>query len=97
MRRRMIGLSGLLTASLLATAVGCESFRHATRTDKDDPATALKADALEPTAVDGDATKIHAVDGDGKSGGAQPFFKNSRKPGALSSEGRDIEKSLGVH
>ncbi len=99
MRRRMIGLSSLcLSAALmLATSVGCESLRHATRAHKDDKAEAVKADELEPKAIDGDATKVRGFDSEGKTAGSQSFFKNSRLPGAMSSEGRDIEKSLGVH
>lgn len=97
MRRHMIGLSSLLAASLLVTSVGCETLRPATRPHKDDKAAAT-ADELEPKAIDGDATKIRAFDNVGKtSAGSQSFFKNSRLPGAMSSEGREIEQSLGVH
>ncbi|APW58692.1 hypothetical protein [Paludisphaera borealis] len=99
MRRRMIGLSSLLAASILATGLGCESLRHATRVhddkDKGDHAKSVTGESLEPTAVDADVSKLHAVDSDPKAS-ASPFFKNNRKPGALSSEARDIERSLGV-
>lgn len=100
MRRRMIGLSSLLAASVLATGMGCESLRHATRVhdkDKDnvEHARSVTGEPLEPTAVDADVSKVHAVDSDPKAS-ASPFFKNNRKPGALSSEARDIERSLGV-
>lgn len=96
MRRRMIGLSSLVTAALLISALGCETLRPATRSHKDD--TAATADEFEPTAIDGDATKVRAFDSEGKtSAGSQSFFKNSRLPGAMSSEGREIEQSLGVH
>lgn len=96
MRRRMIGLSSLLSAALLVSAVGCEVLRPATRShhNDDNPAT---ADELEPKAIDGDATKIRAFDSTGKTAGSQSFFKNSRLPGAMSAEGREIEQSLGVH
>jgi hypothetical protein len=99
MRRRMIGLSCLLAASVLAT--GCENLRHATRIQKDDHIEKVKGeekvigDPVEPTAVDADTSKIRGVDSDGKTS-AKPFFKNNRKPGALSTEARDIERSLGV-
>jgi len=96
MRRRTIGLSSLLAASFLVTATGCESLRHTTRAHKDDKADAVKADPLDPKAIDADGTKVLAVESDGKTSGGS-FFKNSRLPGAMSSEGRDIEKSLGVH
>jgi len=97
MRRRMIGLSSLLAASLLVTSVGCETLRPATRSHKDDKA-AASAEEFEPKAIDGDATEVRAFDSQGKtSTGSQSFFKNSRLPGAMSSEGREIEQSLGVH
>jgi hypothetical protein len=99
MRRRMIGLSGLLTASIVATGVGCESLRHSTRVRNDDkvePAgTSAAGEPLSPTAVDGGARDVHAVDSNSKAA-PSPFFKNNRKPGALSSEAREIERSLGV-
>ncbi len=102
MRRRMIGLSSLLAASVLSTGMGCESLRHATRVhdkdkdqDKVEHAASVAGEPLEPTAVDADVSKLHAVDSDPKAS-ASPFFKNNRKPGALSSEARDIERSLGV-
>jgi hypothetical protein len=99
MRRRMIGLSGLLTASIVATGVGCENLRHSTRVRSDDKVeptgTSITGEPLTPTAVDGDVSKLHAVDSDPKAA-PSPFFKNNRKPGALSSEARDIERSLGV-
>jgi hypothetical protein len=96
MRRRMIGLSSVLTASMLVASVGCESLRPATRSHKEDKAE--EADELEPKAIDGDATKVRGFDNEGKtSAGSPSFFKNSRLPGAMSSEGREIEQSLGVH
>jgi hypothetical protein len=97
MRRRMIGLSGLITASLLATTVGCESLRHETRPHKKDDVETVKADGTEPKAVNGDATKVLGFDSQGKAAGGSSFFRNSRLPGAMSPEGRDIEQSLGIH
>jgi len=95
----MIGLSGLLTASIVVTGAGCEHFKHATRVRSDDkvePAgKSITGEPLEPTSVDGGGREVHAVDTDPKAA-PSPFFKNNRKPGALSSEARDIEASLGV-
>ncbi len=96
MRRRMIGLSSALAASFLVASVGCDTLRPATRSHKDGKS--AKAVEFEPTAIDGDATKVQGFDSQGKSSAASPsFFKNSRLPGAMSSEGREIEQSLGVH
>jgi hypothetical protein len=91
----MIGLSSLLTASLLVASVGCETLRTATRSHKEDAVE--KADELEPRAIDGDATKVQGFDSQGKTSAGSSFFKNSRLPGAMSPEGREIEQSLGVH
>ncbi len=89
MRRRLIGLAGLGSAALaLAIAGGCRSPRPSVA--KDDT-----VDPHAPEAVEFDHTGVHAVDGDPKAA-PQPFFKNNRKAGGLSSEARDIERSLGV-
>jgi len=89
MWRRGIGWAVLGSAALgLTVAGGCRSPRPSVA--KADP-----IDKHAPEAVEFDHTGVHAVDGDGK-GAPQPFFKNNRKAGGLSSEARDIERSLGV-
>lgn len=89
MRRRAIGWVGVVGAAVvLAVAGGCQSPRPSV--DKGDPAIPHGVEAVEF-----DHTGVHAVDGDDK-GSPRPFFKNNRKAGALSSEAREIERSLGV-
>jgi len=89
MRRNGIGLAGLGMATLaLIFAGGCRGPRPSGSEIE-------SLDAHAPEAVEFDHTGIHAVDDDGK-GPAKPFFKNNRKAGGLSSEAREIERSLGV-
>jgi len=89
MRRRAIEWTGLgITALALGFAGGCRSPRPSADG-------VVTADHHAPEAVEFDHTGVHAVDDDGK-GPAKPFFKNNRKVGGLSSEAREIERSLGV-
>lgn len=90
MRRRIIGPVCILTA-WAALTTGCDTLRPSARKHAE-PVEALAVDA--PEAVDFSGAKVPAIDSDAKN--PTPFFKNSRKSGALSSEGRDIERSLGV-
>ena len=91
MRRRLFGPTWFLTVCAALASMGCESLRSSTRKHADD----AKAEAVDPDeAEDSHRDKVLAVDSDPKN--PTPFFKNSRKSGALSDEGRDIERSLGV-
>lgn len=103
MRRRIIGLAGLGVATLaIAVAGGCRGPRPSAsgvELDGDHAAARRESSAFDdhaPAAVEFDHAGVHAVDDDGK-GPAKPFFKNNRKAGGLSSEAREIERSLGVH
>jgi hypothetical protein len=65
--------------------VGCESFPKR----KETPATTRSTTAPIPT--EGQAESDSAA-----SAGPKGFFKSTRLPGAMSSEGAEIEHSLGV-
>lgn len=89
MRRRAIEWAGMgITALAVGIAGGCRSSHPS-------PSEIKTADPHAPEAIEFDASDVHAVDLDGNAP-AKPFFKNNRKAGGLSSEARDIERSLGV-
>ena len=92
MRRRIAGPARLLTLGvILAISTGCESLRSSTRKHADGAAD----EAVDRVgAVESEASKVLAVDSDAKN--PTPFFKNNRLSGALSDEGREIERNLGV-
>ena len=83
MIRRLLGLAPIL-ACAAAVLPGCETFQHGLRPRS-------QSDATEAMATD---TK---ADEPGEPGATKGFFKSSRLSGAMSSEGRDIERSLGIH
>lgn len=80
MKRRTLWL-GLVAGCTVLAQTGCETLRSGRR----------DRSVEVPVAVD---------DAEGESSsapsGPKGFFSNSRLPGALSSEGADIERSLGV-
>ncbi|WP_422927096.1 hypothetical protein [Singulisphaera sp. PoT] len=81
MTRRILGLAAvLLLAGIVFT--GCDLLNNEVRSSS--PATPYEDDDRE--------SKAGAVE----SKPAKGFFKASRLPGALSNEGRDIERSLGI-
>lgn len=89
-RYQRVVLALTCSCALLA---GCETLHQALRPkDKDrDPGVAhASAEAAEP-----ETNKILDVQSDPKD--PKPFFRSSRRSGALSSEGREIEGSLGIH
>ena len=81
MKRRIVSILALVCASL--APVGCESMKEARR-DKH---------ASEPLDDSPAPKKFQGV----KAEGTKDFFQPSRLPGGLSSESRDIERSLGVN
>jgi hypothetical protein len=90
MNRRYQGVA-LALPLFFAMLAGCESPRHALRARDRDPDVAhASAETEEP-----ESSKILDVQSDGKN--AKPFFRSSRRSGALSSEAREIEGSLGIH
>ena len=80
MKRRILELSLALACACPALA-GCESLRHGLRRDPDIVANAVDEPAKHPEV---------------KSEPPKGFFPNTRLSGAMSDEGRDIEKSLGI-
>jgi hypothetical protein len=96
MTRRFCWLFVLLGCAAVAIA-GCESLRNAIRSRGDEHASSANKPtngSADPSAVESDPTKLWSVDSDAKN--PQPFFKNSRLSGGLSSEAREIESHLGV-
>jgi hypothetical protein len=82
MIRRIFRL-GLILACGASALPGCETLKHETRprSETDEPR------AAESQSEPGDSSESTPSKG---------FFKSSRLSGAMSSEGRDIERSLGV-
>jgi hypothetical protein len=80
MKCRILELSLVLACACPAFA-GCESLRHGLRRDSDATANAVDKPAEHPEV---------------KSEPPKDFFKSTRLSGAMSDEGRDIEKSLGI-
>ncbi len=92
MNRRYQGVALALTCSC-AMLAGCEPLHHSLRPKdkgRDPDVTHASAEVEES-----ETSKILDVQSDGKN--AKPFFRSSRRSGALSSEGREIEGSLGIH
>ena len=80
MKRRILELSLALACASPALA-GCETLRHGLRPDPDTTANIEDQPAEHPEV---------------KSEPPKGFFKSTRLSGAMSDEGRDIEKSLGI-
>jgi hypothetical protein len=81
MNIRSFGLSLALAGACSALA-GCEELRHGLRSKS---AASSAQDEVKPSGVE-------AIKSDSPKG----FFKSTRLPGAMSDEGREIEKSLGI-
>ena len=80
MKRRILELS-LALACAFPALVGCEGLGRNLRPDPDATADATDEPAEHPEI---------------KSEAPKGFFPNTRLSGAMSDEGRDIEKSLGI-
>ena len=81
MMRRIRGL-GLALLSAFPFLTGCETLKQEVRTPKEP--------ALE------DVAEAAPEEGEVKSEAPRGFFKSSRLSGALSDEGREIERDLGI-
>ena len=106
--RRLQSYQILSIALLLATLEGCEHLRHTLR-DRDADVLQTSAETKAREIVDGvgtkakntvngieaETSKVLDVAADPKK--ATPLLKNSRLSGALSDEGREIERDLGIH
>jgi hypothetical protein len=86
MLRRILRL-GLILACGVPALPGCETLKHETRP---------RSGPDEPRPAKAQPETGEAQPESGESTPAKGFFKPSRLSGALSSEGRDIERSLGV-
>jgi hypothetical protein len=82
MIRRIFRL-GLILVCGGAVLPGCETLKHETRPNSDSDVVR----AVESKPDSGESSESAPTKG---------FFKSSRLSGAMSSEGRDIERSLGV-
>jgi hypothetical protein len=91
MNGRLRGFSTtLLFLGLWPLLTGCESMRNSVRhNDSHAKETAAK------TEHDGEPGSDEVLDV--KSSKPRPFFKPSRLSGAMSDEGREIERDLGIH
>lgn len=89
MKRRILRF-GLILACAGSTLTGCEWLDHNLRSRaKDDDLIAAGSESESKSKSEGVIGAGPEAQGD--------FFKSSRLSGAMSSEGREIEKSLGVH
>jgi hypothetical protein len=86
MNRRIFGF-GVSMLSLLPFLSGCTEMRPWLRPRSDDPS------RIRPTEDENENGKDKVLDVQSDS---KPFFKSSRLSGAMSSEGREIERSLGI-
>ena len=83
MIRRILRLGPILVCAGMALP-GCETLQHNLRPrSEDDAPRAAEAKSDEDESGDPPVSK--------------GFFKSSRLSGAMSSEGREIEQSLGIH
>ena len=79
---------GLLVS--ITFGAGCQSEHGMLRKAK----VAQETESKEsPTEVESESSKILDVSSDKP----KPFFKSSRLSGAMSDEGREIERDLGIH
>jgi hypothetical protein len=85
-RKLVLGVLGLVVT-------GCEPHGSWLR-PKDDADSKVRSTGVE--GVKSDASKMRSVDSDDDQK-SEPFFKNNRRSGAWSSEGREIERDLGVN
>ena len=88
---------GIPLALLLATHSGCERYRQILRNSDPDVIPASSEVKAKPKGGEDepDSTKVLDVQSDVKK--ARPFFRPSRLSGALTDEGREIERDLGIH
>jgi hypothetical protein len=82
MTRRILQL-GLILAGAGLLLPGCELLQHTGHSRTED-----RAPRAAESTSDADAS--------GESAEAKKFFKSSRLSGAMSSEGREIERDLGI-
>jgi hypothetical protein len=92
MSLRKLGVLALSVLSVLSA--GCDHYKHLVRNDDASVSKASEPDATkEKDEVETD--KITDVRSDPKK--PRPFFGATRLSGAMSDEGREIERDLGIH
>jgi hypothetical protein len=79
-----------LFLGLCLVFTGCESMRNSLR-----PKDGHAKETAAKTEHDGETGSDEVLDV--KSSKPSPFFKPSRLSGAMSDEGREIERDLGIH
>ena len=84
-------VSALATLALAHGLTGCETLRQTLRLERSHEDKADEAEGKPEAAAEKDAPL------DVQSPTPKPFFKPSRLSGAMSDEGRDIERDLGIH
>jgi hypothetical protein len=84
MKHRILGLA-LSLLGACAPLTGCTELNHGLRSRSDDQARAPSREEED------EPDKVLDVKSE-----AKPFFKSTRLPGALSNEGREVERSLGI-
>ena len=97
-RRFPCGRIVLLAFALaFTTLAGCERYRHLLRDSDPEVARTSKETSSKVKASDEEpeSSKIFDVQSDAKK--SKPFFRGSRLSGALTDEGREIERDLGIH
>ena len=92
--RRIVFLALTLTFTALA---GCERYRHLLRDSDSEVVRSSKEthSKLKTNDNEPESSKILDVQSDAKK--SKPFFRGSRLSGALTDEGREIERDLGIH
>lgn len=97
-RRISSGRIVLLALALaITTLTGCEHYRHLVRDSDPEVARTSKETSSKVKTSDDEpeSSKILDVQSDAKK--SKPFFRGSRLSGALTDEGREIERDLGIH
>ena len=84
MMRRIVRLGPIVALACLAP-LGCATARQAKRPHEADASYKEEEDAIKDEDVNPEIAQ-----------GLKGFFKSSRLPGAMSSEGAEIEQHLGV-
>lgn len=92
--RRLQYVQILSLAVALATLEGCEHFRHTLREKDPDVVRSTLETKDEKAKDEPETSKVLDVQSDPKK--PTPFFKGSRLSGAMSPEGREVERSLGI-
>jgi hypothetical protein len=92
MNPRQFGVLAL--SALTAFSAGCERYKQLVRNDDSSVSKTAASDSKKQK-DEVETDKINDVRSDPKK--PRPFFGATRLSGAMSDEGRDIERDLGIH